>query len=82
MEGSEGGDDSLEELNGHEVVGGEGAVEIVEASRKDGVEAIDRSGGGRRITHHVVEEEGGGEGDGNWRKKEKGGVKRGQELKS
>lgn len=45
--GAEEGDDPLQELGGHEGVGGEAAVEVVEAPGEEGVEAIDRAG--RRV---------------------------------
>lgn len=45
--GAEEGDDPLQELGGHEGVGGEAAVEVVEAPGQEVVEAID--GAGRRV---------------------------------
>lgn len=41
VEGAEEGDGPLEEREGDEVVGGEGAVEVVEAVGEEGVEAVD-----------------------------------------
>ena len=48
MERTEQGEDPLEELEGHEVGGGQGALEVVEAVGQEGVESI---GGGRGRLH-------------------------------
>lgn len=42
VEGPEGGEDGMEELEGHEVGGGGRALQLVEASREEAVEARDR----------------------------------------
>lgn len=44
MGGAEEGEEPLQELGRHEVLGGEAAIEVVEASGQEVVEAIDRAG--------------------------------------
>lgn len=46
MEGSEERENPLEELDGHEVGGGEGAFQVVEPAGEKRVEAVNRSGSG------------------------------------